>query len=120
MVRRKAANSLERLTLTALLLAVLVSVMVVACDPWAPIVIINKTDQSITAYFRTDDNLIGAVQPGKELEVKGLMLRGNDTYDFVAKDTQGRVIYVKSFTEDDLFKIDFKIVIAQKDIKIPK
>jgi len=96
------------------------TVLLVACDPLAPLKVENRTNQILTVYAAytkyehvnagDDRELLGSVEPGKVLEPE-YFPGSAETYLFEAKNTDVNLVYSKEFTKKELKTAKWKVVI---------
>ena len=79
-----------------------------ACELLAPIQIENKTSETLTIYI--DEYLIGDVKPNDKIK-NDMVFAGQDWYLIEAYDAQGNVVYSHKFSDEEIEKIDWKVVI---------
>jgi hypothetical protein len=91
-----------------MLLFIMLSPVVSACDPSVTFSIQNQTNQHLTIYIH-DKNLAN-VTPYSEVEIKGIPRIFNH-YPIEARNAQGAVIFSRRFTEQELDDMDWIIVI---------
>ena len=89
----------------------------------APIKVKNETDLVLSVYvnyyraYPPVAYLIGEVAPGQEIENKNLQITKGKDYPIIAKDAQGKLVYSEEYSDSQLEKLHWKIVITQADLK---
>lgn len=92
-----------------LILLVTLSSAFVACEPSITIRVHNGADEALQVFF--GDTLIGTAIPGEELKFETMTF--NSPYPIIAKNREGNIIYSKTFTDADLRRIKYRVVIPR-------
>ena len=101
------------LSLVVLLLGVLL-VVVVGCEYSAPFKIKNQTDLTLTIIISGES--IGNAKAGEEIKNRNpRVLMTSRDYLIEAKNSQGDIVYSKSFSYDELVDMGWKIVIPKSN-----
>lgn len=79
-----------------------------ACEMLAPIQIENKTNEILTVYI--DEYRIGDVKPNDKIK-NDMVFAGHDWYLIEAYNNKGDVIYSHKFSNEEIKKIKWKVVI---------
>ena len=75
--------------------------LLMACEPDLPLEIENQTDMVLTLYLK--DNEIGNVGPNSSSKIKEIPGTLSE-WQIVAKNSQGEVIFSRVFTFDELYE----------------
>ncbi len=78
-----------------------------ACEPLVEIKIRNETDQTLRIF--TGNTFIDSAAPGREViwEIESIYPK----YNIIAKDMDGNSIYAKTFTQEELKRNKWRVVI---------
>lgn len=83
------------------ILLVILSLALVACEPSVTIVVQNRTNETLRISY--GDAFIGTSVPGGEVRFKILAYDPQGEYEIIAKDTAGgKVVYTANFTRADI------------------
>jgi hypothetical protein len=83
-----------------------------ACERLAPIQVENNTSEILTVYI--DNYLIGEVKPNNKIK-NDLVFAGQDWYLIEAYNTQENVVYSHKFSNEEMKRINWKIVIPPSE-----
>jgi hypothetical protein len=118
----KYRNRVMLLISLTMILAMLLPIFTLACEPMAPLKVKNETDITLSIYVNIywgepETYFVGNVAPGKEIENKNLDVIHFNPFPIIAKDAQGNVVYSDEYPVEQLLHAHWRIVITQADLK---
>jgi hypothetical protein len=112
---------IKRLVIFLFFFALILLVGCPAFESFAPLIIENDTDQTLTIYVavsgggeitdQTPRDMVGIVQPATETRFDNVAA-SLSIYLFEARNSQNQIVYNREFTREELKKIQWKIVVS--------
>ena len=104
------------------LILILGAVLIISCEPIAPLKVKNETDQTLSIYVVWQDEAyyVGDVKPGEEIRNENSSILHLGSFPIEAKDSMGNVVYSRTYTGLELRQeLKWKVVITPQEITPP-
>ena len=111
----KSLKPFKLALLISLILSFTSLLALIACEPYAPILVHNGTGE--TLWISINDDKPTEVAPYNELKNQTVLMRDPE-FSIVAKDGDGKVIYQERFTYDELSWLGWKVLIPYSRTKL--
>ena len=109
-------NDFNKKIFMFILLTIFLPLFSLACEPDLPLQVENRTYMALDIYVQ--EHKAGSLEPNSSAKIKGIP--GTLSYYLIeAKNVEGKVVYSRKFSANELHDADWKVVITTS-IKAPE